>query len=842
MLVLYWDEKDFPANVEFERNFQAAVRSASRDTVEFYAEFLESTRFPGKDQETFLRDYIRRKYANLPMDVVVPAANKPLEFLFKYRSDLFPQTPVVFSSASSPDEKELKSGAGATGVLLLSSYKRTLDLALGLHPGTKQVFVISGTPEHDKLYELKARSQLRSYESKVVITYLTDLTLPELTERVKTLPDRSIVLYVWQMARNNQGKLLQSREVLQMLASLSPVPFYGMTHANVGYGIVGGYVWTMEAHTDRLAEITLKVASGTPAASIPVESAPETPMFDWRELQRWGIPEDSLPANSVIRFRELSLWQQFKWRILAAIAIFVLQSLLIGALLVARRRARRTRLELEKYKESLEQLVEKRTADLVEARDQALAANRSKSMFLAHMSHELRTPLNAILGYSGMVLRRSSLSDQDRADLAIVGRSGEHLLGLIDEVLDMAKIETGRVTVESASMDLHHLVNETIAMFREGAQAKHLQLLLDISSKVPQRIRSDAGKLRQVLTNLVSNAVKCTEEGGIIVRVDCRTHADLHHRTLIFEVEDTGIGIAPEDQARIFDPFVQADSTRNTKGTGLGLNITRGFVQLLGGTIHVESNPGRGSRFRVEVPVYPAEAVETRAPDSSREQVLSLEPGQPDKRILIVEDQKENWILLQRLLEEAGFQVRVAEDGTQAVEAFRVWRPHFIWMDLRLPGMDGMEAARRIRELDGGRDVKIVALTASAFASQREEVLAAGFDGFLRKPYRREEIFDYVAQQLGVRYVYSARASTDNPPPFTLRPEDLAAIPVSVRDALESAVISLNGERIMAAVSQVSEHDATLGNVLLRLAGKYQYTSILDTLQRCKKSSTEANA
>jgi CheY-like chemotaxis protein len=263
----------------------------------------------------------------------------------------------------------------------------------------------------------------------------------------------------------------------------------------------------------------------------------------------------------------------------------------------------------------------------------------------------------------------------------------------------------------------------------------------------------------------------------------------------------------------------------------------------LGGTIQVESSPGRGSRFRVEVPVYPAEAVETRAPDSSREQVLSLEPGQPDKRILIVEDQKENWVLLQRLLEEAGFQVRVAEDGLQAVEAFRVWRPHFIWMDLRLPGMDGMEAARRIRELDGGRDVKIVALTASAFASQREEVLAAGFDGFLRKPYRREEIFNYVAQQLGVRYVYSAAPKkTGGQLPFTLRPEDLASIPEPVREELEHAVISLNAERIMAAVGQVSAHDATLGNVLRRFAGKYQYTSILHALQRCKKSSTEASA
>jgi CheY-like chemotaxis protein len=306
-----------------------------------------------------------------------------------------------------------------------------------------------------------------------------------------------------------------------------------------------------------------------------------------------------------------------------------------------------------------------------------------------------------------------------------------------------------------------------------------------------------------VLTNLVGNALKYTDEGSVVVRVDAKRGDGSQHRVLIFDVEDTGIGIAPEDQARIFDPFVQAGSTRTRKGTGLGLSISRHFVQILGGSIQVESTLGRGSRFHVELPAQTVEASEVMAAIAGIKRVVGLEPGQPDYRILIVEDQRENWLLLQRLLRKAGFQVQVAEDGAQAVEIFKTCRPHFIWMDLRLPVLSGLEAARRIRQLEGGREVKIAAVTASAFASQREEVLAAGLDDFLRKPYRAGEVFDCLAKHLGVRYVYETRSQTAGGDlPGTLRPEDLASLHTAFRDELESAVVSLDRERIALLISQ----------------------------------------
>ena len=842
VLVLYWYNKDYPGDAEFDQRFQAVLRSAAPGAIEYYSEYLEADRFPGKKQPVLLRDYLRQKYADRSIDVVVTNAPAPLDFLLKYRSELFPHTPIVFGTIERPAADQIESGPGATGILYAMTHRKTVDLALRLHPGTEHLFIISGTMNHDKAFETAAANELRGYENKVTINYLTDLPPEELIARLRSLPERSIALYVRQQFRNQQGKVLEAQDILALAAPSAQAPIYGMSGSNVGLGIVGGYVWTIEANASRLAEMALLVANGARVRDIPVENAPDVPMFDWGQLQRWGIREGRLPPGSIIRFRELTMWQQYKWRIVAAIVLFGLQAFLIGALLVERHLARRTQGELEQYKEHLENLVQERTAELLEVRDQAVAANRSKSTFLANMSHELRTPLNAILGFSGMVLREASLSDQHRQELAIVGSSGEHLLGVIDEILDMAKIETGGTVAETASIDLHSLLSDTVNLLRERAQAKNLELHLDVSPRVPQFVRSDPVKLRQVLTNLIGNALKYTDEGSVVVRVDARREDNSPHLVLIFEVEDTGIGIAPEDQARIFDPFVQAGGAKTRKGTGLGLSITRHIVQLLGGTIQVESRPGLGSRFHVELPAHIAEASEVMAETASVEQVIGLLSGQPHYRILIVEDQRENWLLLQRLLQAAAFPVRVAEDGGQAVEAFITWRPHFIWMDLRLPVLDGLEAARRIRKLEGGRNVKIAAVTASAFASQREEVIAAGFDDFLRKPYRDREIFDCMARHLGVRYIHGARPQAAAPdPPETPRPEDFATLPAALRDQLENAVVALDRERIALLVRKISEQNASLGRTLAGLAENFAYTAIFSALEGCKRGSAEAS-
>jgi signal transduction histidine kinase/ActR/RegA family two-component response regulator len=421
-------------------------------------------------------------------------------------------------------------------------------------------------------------------------------------------------------------------------------------------------------------------------------------------------------------------------------------------------RARSYEEELLKYQETLEERVRQRTLELVEARDQAQAANRAKSAFVASMSHELRTPLNAILGYSRLVNEDPDLPKPDRESLVLIESAGEHLLSLVDDVLDLAKIEAGSMVVQAEPFHLRELLEATIRMKQWRADAKKLDLRLDIHPSCPSFVRGDPRKLRQVLLNLVSNALKFTQQGGVTIRVTANPIDNERLVRLIIEVQDTGEGIAEEDQARVFQSFVQVSNSTNQKGTGLGLGIARHLVKLMQGQLSMESTLGKGSLFRIEMPIELAEGTGLAA--SVRRRVVGLEPGQPAYRILIVEDGKENRLLLQRLLERVGFQVQLTEDAPQGIEAFRTWRPHFIWMDMRLPSMSGLDASKRIRALDGGHEVKIGAITASAFAAERDAILAAGLDDFVRKPYRLEEIFECLQRQLGVRYVYQDVTAT----------------------------------------------------------------------------------
>ena len=485
--------------------------------------------------------------------------------------------------------------------------------------------------------------------------------------------------------------------------------------------------------------------------------------------------------------------------------------------------------ELRRYKDHLEEVVQMRTVDLVLARNAAEAANRAKSVFLANMSHELRTPLNAILGFSNLMRKDALLRHELRENLDIINRSGEHLLTLINDVLEMAKIEAGRVELESSAIDLGSLLRDVSDMMHVRAQEKGLQLLVDQSSEFPRYIKGDAARLRQILINLIGNAVKFTEQGGITLRLGVISDTTQH---LLIEVEDTGIGIKPEDQKKLFEPFVQLGESAMQQGTGLGLTITRQYVQLMGGTISFESAPGKGSIFQVELPLEKLEANDVAVPESvAVRDVTALAPGQPEYRILIVEDQIENQLLLTQLMTSVGFQVKIAENGARAVELFQSWQPHLIWMDRRMPVMDGMEATRRIRKLPGGKLVKIVAVTASAFKEQREEMLNCGMDDFVRKPYRFNEIYECMTKQLGVKYTYADAAANESSSDVALTPEMLEVLPSPLRQELRDALESLESERIDAAIQQVSAHDAKLHGVLRYLVENYNYPAILQALQ-----------
>jgi len=487
------------------------------------------------------------------------------------------------------------------------------------------------------------------------------------------------------------------------------------------------------------------------------------------------------------------------------------------------------------YEGSMEDITERKRLEeeIRREKEYAEAANQAKSTFLANMSHELRTPLNAILGFTQLMDRDPNLTTVQQENLGIINRSGEHLLALINDVLEMSKIEAGRVTLQEKGFDLYRLLDTLEEMFRLRAEGKGLALCFERAGDVPQYVRTDEGKLRQALMNLLGNAVKFTEEGGVALRLA----RAIEEQRLIFEVEDTGPGIAPEELEAVFEPFVQtASGQRSLEGTGLGLSISRQFARLMGGDITVSSELGQGSVFRLEVPIELADAATVEVARPSR-RVLGLGPGHAIYRLLVVDDRETTRQLLVRLLEPLGFEVYEAAHGQEAIEMWERWEPHLIWMDMRMPVMDGYEATRQIRARSKGQATVIVALTASAFEEDRETILSAGCDDVVRKPFRKEEIFDKLAEHLGVSFIYGEEPAQPTTAPLAdvqgvLTPAAMAALPPGWLAELQQATIKANLNLILTLVDQIRKQNGALADALADLARDFEYKKILTFIEQ----------
>jgi signal transduction histidine kinase/CheY-like chemotaxis protein len=478
--------------------------------------------------------------------------------------------------------------------------------------------------------------------------------------------------------------------------------------------------------------------------------------------------------------------------------------------------------------ERINHQVAKRTEELVLATRAAETANRAKSIFLANMSHELRTPLNSLLGFSRLLEGEPEITPSQKESLNIITRSGEHLLNLINNVLEISKIESGRVELEQAVVDLHHLLQEIEIVMRFRAKEKGLSFIGERADNLPRHVVSDPGKLRQVMINLIDNAIKYTGDGGVILRAWGVEPLTPEQPRLRFEVEDSGRGIDEKDREGIFVPFVQlADKSPADGGSGLGLAICKQYVELMGGQIGVRSEPGEGSVFHFEIPVVLPEPGSVVV-ESPRGRVVGVVPGQPRYRLLIVEDQVENRMLLRRLLEPLGFELSEADNGQRALERFKQWRPHLIWMDIRMPVMDGLEATRRIKATETGLNTKIIALTAHALEEERVRILAAGCDDFIRKPYQVTEIYDCLAKHLGVRFVTAEEAA---PEAVSAVVDALASLPDQLISELEQVLLRLDADAIAAVIDRVRQNNGDLAVALAALAKDFQYGRILRLIE-----------
>jgi PAS domain S-box-containing protein len=503
--------------------------------------------------------------------------------------------------------------------------------------------------------------------------------------------------------------------------------------------------------------------------------------------------------------------------------------------------------ELRNYQEQLEERVKERTAELRIAKDQAQSADRAKSAFLANMSHELRTPLNSILGIAQLMARDAGFPGQHQDGLTILNRSGGYLLELINDVLEMSRIEAGKVILNPTSFDLHSFLGDLEELMKVRADQKGLSLLFEYKPGLPRYIETDVHKLRQILVNLLGNAMKYTEKGYVTLKITVKEGIPKAPETdppsgvfLQFEIEDTGIGIAPEDMGRIFEPFVQLNpGQRSREGTGLGLTLSRMFVELLGGEISVRSEVGRGSTFAFSIAIKPAESTAIHT-EEAVQQVIGLMPGQLSYRILVVDDSVENRFTLRRLLEQVGFTVIEAAGGEEAVDLYRERHPHLIWMDLRMPGMDGNEAAVRIREAERGRrngegkemHTPIIALTAGVMENKKFSSHFELFDDWVYKPYRETEIFEMLEKHLGAQFIYrpsaaSAAEADTGPERDAATVADLSRLAAGWLEAFSQGLRRGRSAQLLSMIDQIPPSHAALARTLTEWVRVHRFDKLM---------------
>ena len=588
IVVLYWDNKDFPGNVRFEESFKTRLQLGQRQDMEYFPEYFEISRFPEEKHISGFRDYLRAKYANRSVDVVVASADGPLNFLLKYRSEIFPNTPIVFVANDPPTPDTLATWPGATGIHYKNSYRETLDLALRLQPKADHVFVVSASPQHDRRYERAAQAELTGYED-IDITYLTDLSLQDLIATTRSLPANSVVLFVWQQALNEQGKLLESYEVLSRIAPEASAPIYGFGTVVLGSGIVGGYLQGPEMNGAQVAELTERILNGTKAREIPVERAKRVPMFDWRQLRRWNIAESGLPPDSVVRFKELTFWELYKWRIVGTFALLVLQTAFIAVLLVERRRRRRAKEALDLLNAELEERIAARTAALN-------AKSRELETFAYSVAHDLKAPLRGIDGYSRLLLEdhAAELDDEGRAFLQTIQGSTEEMSQLIDDLLEYSRLE--RREFKADRVELGPLIVTVVEQKKREASEATIDFVVNVNGG---SVVVDPNGLTQALRNYLDNAVKFA---GKVSTPRIEVGSKETEQNHLIWVRDNGVGFDMKDHDRIFNIFQRLNPGEEYPGTGIGLAIVRKAMERMNGRAWAESQPGHGATFYLEIP------------------------------------------------------------------------------------------------------------------------------------------------------------------------------------------------------------------------------------------------
>jgi signal transduction histidine kinase/DNA-binding response OmpR family regulator len=645
----------------------------------------------------------------------------------------------------------------------------------------------------NQIQELSTLAQSFNFMSQQLLDYFT-----EITENEQRLQQFLEAIPVGISIHTPDGKINFLNAVGKQLLNLNQPLDNNLDNLNEIYNIY-------QANTNNLY----------PRESLPIAKA----------LQGESVNLDNLEIHRYDKIIPLEVWAKpiynQEGEIIYAIAAF--QDI------TPRKQAEKL---LQNYNQNLELEVKQRTIELAIAKEKAEVANQAKSVFLANMSHELRTPLNAILGFSGLMINSHNLPTTATEKLKIINNSGQYLLTLINNILDLAKIEAGKTELNCQNFDLLSLLQEVSQIFSLKAQEKGLNLTINHQNELPRYINTDALKLRQVLINLLSNALKFTNSGEITVNIKAQRQVKSQYN-LWFEVKDTGIGIIEKDQEAIFIAFQQSDAGKcATDGTGLGLTISRQFINLMGGDISVESQLGKGSTFSFNIKVEEVNP-ENIIISQTKPHIIGIAPNQPIYRMLIVDDKFVNRQLLLELLQPLSFALQTAINGKEALEIWQKWQPHLIWLDMRMPIMDGYETVKQIKSTIEGNATAVIALTASVLEEERQIILQAGCDDYVRKPFSESIIFEMIEKHLGVNFIYEDNIKENNHQQqkrIKLNSESIQKMPFIWRQELKQAALILDDRKMLLLVNQIANDNPEIAQELQSLIDNFDTEKIISLL------------
>jgi signal transduction histidine kinase len=577
VLTIHMGAENFPANPLLEAGIRETMNSRSDPPIDYFAEYLESDLFPREDASVAFKDYIARKYRSRRIDLVIAITDTALRFVLEHRAELFPDAPVVFLSLTIPDDGVRRAGGGMTGIQAGSAQAETLRVALALHPSTEHIFVVAKNSDAQALSTLRA--QFRDISPRISVTFVEEPTVPRLLAAIKTIPARSLILYVYH-GQEEPGHVTYADEVAPLVAAAARVPVYGTNDLYIGSGVVGGVVRDTRETGSRIGELAFRILTGTRAQDIPIEAMNVAPVFDWRQLQRWSISEARLPPGSVVRFRGPSLWGDYRREVVAALGVLILQSLLIVGLLYHRRARQR--------------------AEVASRRSLALAADAHRRVTMSALSgslaHELSQPLNAILhnAQAGEMLVTSQRATPDvlRGILSDIRTADVRATQIVERHRTMLRNHQ----VNTQPVDIRAVVHESVALVAPDTKTRHVKVDVDLPSE-PCLVVADQVLLQQVLVNLMMNAIDAMAETPPDRR-RLTVHGSVSRDGVEVSVRDAGAGLPANVDGHLFEPFV----TTKTHGIGIGLTIARTIVEAHRGSIDARNNPDGGATFTLTLP------------------------------------------------------------------------------------------------------------------------------------------------------------------------------------------------------------------------------------------------